>query len=112
DAPAAPESTGEIEPDPDISAPEFHDDSPSTEEISPISEPEPATSNNQPTTTFSPSAFFSALLKQLYLDQGYVPRSILVPVDFPDRALLADLLTKQGGHRVEIAVPQRGEKRS
>jgi len=109
---AAPESTGEIEPDPGISAPEFHDDSPSTEEISPISEPEPATSNQHPTTGFSPSAFFSALLKQLYLDHGYVPRSILVPVDFADRALLIDLLSKQGGHRVEIAVPQRGEKRS
>ena len=69
--------------------------------------------NHQPlTTAFSPAAFFSALLKQLYLDQGYVPRTILVPVDFPDRDLLADLLSKQGGHRVDIAVPQRGEKRS
>jgi excinuclease ABC subunit C len=61
---------------------------------------------------FSPSAFFSALLKQLYLDQSYIPRSILVPVDFPDRAVLAELLTERTGHRIELAVPQRGDKRS
>ena len=61
---------------------------------------------------FSPNAFFSALLKQLYLDQSYIPRSVLVPVDFPDRALLAETLTERTGHRVEILAPQRGDKRS
>jgi excinuclease ABC subunit C len=62
--------------------------------------------------TFSPAAFFSSLLMQLYLDAGYVPRTVLVPVDFPDRTVLADLLTDRSGHRVEILAPQRGEKRS
>jgi excinuclease ABC subunit C len=62
--------------------------------------------------TFSPGGFFSALLKQLYLDQSYVPRSVYVPVDFPDRALLAEMLSERTKHRVEIAAPQRGEKRS
>jgi excinuclease ABC subunit C len=61
---------------------------------------------------FSPAAFFSALLKQIYLDQSYVPRSILVPVEFPDRALLAEILSERTGRRVEILAPQRGEKRS
>ena len=61
---------------------------------------------------FSPAAFFSALLKQLYLDQAYIPRSILVPIDFPDRALLADMLSERTGHRIELAAPQRGDKRS
>jgi excinuclease ABC subunit C len=61
---------------------------------------------------FSPAVFFSALLKQLYLDQSYVPRSILVPVEFPDRALLAEALTERTGKRIEILAPQRGEKRS
>jgi excinuclease ABC subunit C len=41
-----------------------------------------------------------------------VPRSIYVPVDFADRATLATLLCERTGHKVEIAVPQRGEKRS
>jgi excinuclease ABC subunit C len=63
-------------------------------------------------TAFSPSGFFSALLKQLYLDQSYIPRSILLPVDFPDRALLTDILSERVGHRIEIAAPRRGDKRS
>ncbi|HTH53627.1 MAG TPA: excinuclease ABC subunit UvrC [Edaphobacter sp.] len=101
-----------LEPNPNYSAPEIHDDSPSAEEHSPLTDPELATGNQQPATAFSPAAFFSSLLSQLYLDQGYVPRSILVPIDFPDRAPLAELLSERSGHRVEILVPQRGEKRS
>ena len=62
--------------------------------------------------SFNPSNFFSALLKQLYIDQPYVPRTIYVPVNFPDRETLSTLLADHTKHRVEIAVPQRGEKRS
>ena len=61
---------------------------------------------------FEPAAFFSALLKQLYIDANYVPRSILVPIDFPDRESLCTLLADKSKHRVELAAPQRGEKRS
>jgi len=61
---------------------------------------------------FNPGQIFSALLKQLYIDQPYVPRTILIPVDFADRETLAALLSEQARHRVELAVPQRGEKRS
>jgi len=61
---------------------------------------------------FHAGRVFSALLKQLYIDQQYVPRSILVPVDFEDRETLAALLSERTGHRIELAVPQRGEKRS
>jgi excinuclease ABC subunit C len=59
-----------------------------------------------------PHEVLSALLKQLYIDQHYVPRTILVPVDFIDREALVTLLAEQVGHRVEIVAPQRGEKRS
>jgi excinuclease ABC subunit C len=62
--------------------------------------------------TFNAGLVFSALLKQLYIDQQYVPRSILVPVDFDDRDTLAALLTERTGHKIEIAVPQRGDKKS
>lgn len=96
------ESLPSLEPDPSCTAPEIGEGSPLTQHAS-IAEPGSA---------FSPSAFFSALVKQLYLDQGYVPRSILVPVDFSDRAILADLLAERTSHRVEILAPQRGEKRS
>jgi excinuclease ABC subunit C len=71
-------------------------------------DPQPVTAE----TPFHAGPVFSALLKQLYIDQHYVPRSILVPVDFDDRETLAALLTQRTGHRIEIAVPQRGEKRS
>jgi excinuclease ABC subunit C len=67
---------------------------------------------SSPDSPFNAGQVFSALLKQLYIDQHYVPRSILVPVDFDDRESLATLLTERISHRVEIAVPQRGEKRS
>jgi excinuclease ABC subunit C len=73
-------------------------------------------SQNHP--NFSPSAFFSAFLTQLYLGQPYVPRNIYVPTDFEDRALLEDLLSEQLANsgvratRVHIEVPLRGEKRS
>ena len=63
-------------------------------------------------STFEAGAFFSALLKQLYIDQQYVPRAIYVPVDFADRAALADLLGQQTGRRIDLSVPQRGDKRS
>ena len=62
--------------------------------------------------SFHAGHVFSALLKQLYIDQQYVPRSILVPVDFDDRETLAALLSERTGHKIEIAVPQRGDKKS
>ena len=61
---------------------------------------------------FDPGSFFSALLKQIYIGQQYVPKEILVPVDFEDRESLSELLADACDHRVEISVPQRGEKRS
>jgi excinuclease ABC subunit C len=65
-----------------------------------------------PIPPFSPGEFFSALMKQVYIDQQYVPRDILSPVDFEDRTELEELLSEKRGSKVEILVPQRGEKRS
>jgi len=70
------------------------------------------------TTGFNPGEFFSALLKQVYIGQPYVPRNIYVPVEFEDRETLEEVLSEQiagaAAHpaRVHILVPQRGEKRS
>ena len=61
---------------------------------------------------FDPGLFFGALLKQVYIDQQYVPRAILVPVDFEERGALEELLSEKRGSKVEILVPVRGEKRS
>src|SRR6201987_508112 len=68
------------------------------------------TNTRDSTKAFQAGPFFSALLKQLYIDQQYVPRTILIPVDFDDRETLTALLSERIGHRVELAVPQRGEK--
>jgi excinuclease ABC subunit C len=73
---------------------------------------ESSASDSQPEPPFHAGPVFSALLKQLYIDQHYVPRTILVPVDFADREALANLLTARTGHRIDIAVPQRGDKKS
>jgi excinuclease ABC subunit C len=69
-------------------------------------------------TEFLPGEFFSALLKQLYIGQPYVPRNLYIPVDFEDREELEDLLSEQVADRsaratrLHILVPQRGDKRS
>ena len=78
----------------------------------PGSDEERATQAEPEKRPFEAGAFFSALLKQLYIDQQYVPRAMYLPVDFADRPVLAALLAERSGHRVEIAVPVRGEKRS
>jgi len=111
------ETTPCLDPDPEHPFPEIHADSPISEEHSVLTSPfdeQPSTENvpRAPYNDFYPAAFFSSLLKQLYLDQSYVPRTVLVPVDFPDRTVLAELLTERTGHRIEILAPQRGEKRS
>jgi excinuclease ABC subunit C len=61
---------------------------------------------------FEPGEFFSSLLKQVYLDQQYVPHTIYVPVDFEDRPTLEEVLSEGQKRHVQIHVPQRGEKRS
>jgi excinuclease ABC subunit C len=104
--PCSDESSPTLEPNPNLSAPDIPEDCPPSTQHSAL---EPFESESP---VFSPAAFFSALLKQLYLDQAYVPRSIYVPVDFPDRAILTDLLSERMKHRIELAAPQRGEKRS
>jgi excinuclease ABC subunit C len=96
------EAIPRIEPDPAAPAPEMGEGIPVVQH----------TAVSELGAAFSPAVFFSALLKQIYLDQSYVPRSILVPVEFPDRALLAEILTERTGKRIEILAPQRGEKRS
>lgn len=61
---------------------------------------------------FEAEEFLTSLLKQLYLEAAYLPRSIHVPREFEDRELLEVLLSERAGRRVEIATPQRGQKRA
>jgi len=61
---------------------------------------------------FDQAQFLSALLKQIYLDQRYVPGIIHVPVDFEDREALEELLSEKRNAKVEIHTPQRGQKKA
>ena len=56
------------------------------------------------------ASVLEAFLAQFYDDKP-VPRLIFVSTDFPERELLSVALCERAGHRVEIAVPRRGEKR-
>jgi len=61
---------------------------------------------------FDPQEFVSSLLKQVYLNEPYVPAFIHVPAEFEDRDVLEELLTERRGRKVEIHTPQRGQKRA
>ncbi len=61
---------------------------------------------------FDEPQFFSSLLKQIYLDQQYIPGEIHVPVEFEDREALEELLSEKRNRRVEIRTPQRGQKKA
>ncbi len=56
--------------------------------------------------------FFASLIKQLYLDQPFIPSQIHVPVDFEESEVLEDILSEKRGSRVEILTPKRGPKRA
>jgi excinuclease ABC subunit C len=51
-----------------------------------------------------------AFLAQFYDDKP-PPRLVLVSHDFEERALLADALSAKSGRKVEVGVPQRGERK-
>ncbi|MBZ5591638.1 MAG: excinuclease ABC subunit UvrC [Acidobacteriia bacterium] len=61
---------------------------------------------------FDEPQFFSALIKQIYIDQQHIPSIIHVPVDFEDREALEELLSEKRGRKVEIHTPQRGQKKA
>ncbi|GGS57295.1 UvrABC system protein C [Planobispora rosea] len=61
-----------------------------------------------------PAALVEHFLLQMYGEAApeTLPREVLVPVLPPDAGAVAELLGEQRGARVEIRVPQRGDKRS
>lgn len=58
----------------------------------------------------SEAEVLSAFMAQFYDDKP-PPRLVLVSHDFEERALLADALTTKAGRKVEVSVPQRGERK-
>src|SRR6266540_4028520 len=60
--------------------------------------------------SLSPEHVLGAFLAQFYDDKP-CPRLMLISHDVEECALLAEALTIKSGHKVEIAVPRRGEKK-
>jgi excinuclease ABC subunit C len=60
--------------------------------------------------TLGPGEVLGAFLAQFYDDKP-APALILLSHNIPERDLLAEALGAKSGHKVEIAVPQRGEKK-
>jgi len=60
--------------------------------------------------TDEPGEILAAFLAQFYDDKP-PPPLILANHDMPEQDLIADALCLKAGHKVEIAIPQRGEKR-
>ncbi len=52
----------------------------------------------------------SALVSQYYGDRGNLPRQILLPCEVEGREALQQLLTQAAGRKIELLVPQRGDK--
>jgi excinuclease ABC subunit C len=60
--------------------------------------------------SLSAGEVLSALLAQFYDDKP-CPRCVLISHEIEERALLAEALSTKSGHKVEVSVPQRGERK-
>ncbi|MEU7897892.1 excinuclease ABC subunit UvrC [Nonomuraea sp. NPDC049152] len=59
----------------------------------------------------TPGELVEHFLLQIYAE-GEIPKEVLVPALPPDADAVTELLTEQRGARVEVRVPQRGDKKS
>jgi excinuclease ABC subunit C len=60
--------------------------------------------------SLSASEVLGAFLAQFYDDKP-CPRCIFISHEIEERDLLAEALTTKSGHKIEVSVPQRGEKK-
>jgi excinuclease ABC subunit C len=59
----------------------------------------------------SDSETVSALIRQYYPQRGAWPKNILLPVEIDDRDSLETLLSQAAGYRINIEVPQWGDRK-
>jgi len=60
--------------------------------------------------SLSPAEVLSAFVAQFYDDKP-CPRCVFISHEIEERALLAEALSTKSGYKVEVTVPQRGEKK-
>jgi len=54
----------------------------------------------------------ASFIEQFYQSAAYVPQRVLLPTPIADQPLIEQWLSQRRGKRVELVVPQRGEKRA
>ncbi|MEW5867311.1 MAG: excinuclease ABC subunit UvrC, partial [Bacillota bacterium] len=57
------------------------------------------------------SEMLAAFVKQYYSDATFVPREVVVQADLDEREAIASWLSERRGHKVQVTVPVRGEKK-
>ena len=55
-------------------------------------------------------SLLSSFLQQFYSGRSSIPRTILLPLEIPEKALLGDWLREKKGRKVRVEVPSRGKK--
>jgi excinuclease ABC subunit C len=63
------------------------------------------------TRGMAPGEVLSQALARHYADLPTLPREVFTDVEIPDRVALSEWLSQRRGARVEVLVPQRGDKR-
>lgn len=58
----------------------------------------------------SDSEILSNFIKQYYIGDVFLPNKIMIQKEIEDKLLLEELLSQNSSHKVEIKVPQKGEK--
>ena len=53
----------------------------------------------------------SSFIKQFYMSVNYVPKELVVDTDFEDMQIMSDWLSNKKGQKVQITVPQKGDKK-
>lgn len=57
------------------------------------------------------SAILMGFLQQYYLDMVYIPKLILISQMPNEHDLLEEMFSRQMGHKIELRIPQRGDKK-
>jgi excinuclease ABC subunit C len=63
------------------------------------------------TEELSDEDVLTAVVKQYYLNAPHIPKEVVVPILFDDRALVEKWLTQRRGKKVDVIVPKRGRKK-
>ena len=58
----------------------------------------------------NPEESFNSFLNQFYSNNNFIPKEIIAPFEPDDKVVLEELLSELKGQKVEVLIPQRGEK--